>query len=170
MLSRMAAMESLSSCGPQANSQPPPPMAHVPSPIGVISISLFPSLRFSMTTPFSDSRQCTCNRVTSGVWPRQKNRNRREQRRNALGLTDHQVNEARLVLRHPSRTGIKNDFQFRTGGLQPRRKLGPAYRPHIVVKDRQIAVTAGKRLSCLNRAGRSRSLITVHFQDLPQAL
>src|SRR5689334_2668447 len=42
----MAAMESTSSCGPQANAQPLPPMAHAPMPIGVIFRSLLPS-RFS---------------------------------------------------------------------------------------------------------------------------
>ena len=31
----MAAMDSLSSWGPQANSQSPPPMAHAPKPMGV---------------------------------------------------------------------------------------------------------------------------------------
>src|SRR5580704_17799817 len=39
----MAAMDSSSSCGPQAKAHPPPPMAHAPTPIGVNSISLLPS-------------------------------------------------------------------------------------------------------------------------------
>src|SRR6266850_243993 len=38
-------MESASSWGPQANSQPEPPMAHAPKPTGVILMSEFPSLR-----------------------------------------------------------------------------------------------------------------------------
>ena len=37
--SRMAAIESRSSWAPQANSQPPPPIAHAPKPIGVIVYS-----------------------------------------------------------------------------------------------------------------------------------
>src|SRR2546426_6867423 len=41
----MASMESLSFCGPQANSHFPPPIAHEPRPIRVICKSLFPSCR-----------------------------------------------------------------------------------------------------------------------------
>src|SRR6266436_111882 len=41
-------MESASSCGPQANSQPPPPRAQAPKPTGVILISEFPSFRVSI--------------------------------------------------------------------------------------------------------------------------
>src|SRR5438874_1240891 len=39
----MAAMESSSSCGPHANAQPAPPMAHAPTPMGVMFKSLLPS-------------------------------------------------------------------------------------------------------------------------------
>ncbi len=42
---RIAAIDSASSCGPHANSHIPPPIAQAPSPIGVICMSLFPSLR-----------------------------------------------------------------------------------------------------------------------------
>src|ERR1041385_5457767 len=47
----MAAIDSSSSCGPQANCHPPPPMAQAPIPMGVSSRSLFPSrfLRISFT-------------------------------------------------------------------------------------------------------------------------
>src|SRR5437879_8782684 len=41
-------MESASSWGPQANSQPEPPMAHAPNPTGVILMSEFPSVRVSI--------------------------------------------------------------------------------------------------------------------------
>src|SRR5208337_3384378 len=41
----MAAMDSLSSWGPQANSQLPPPMAHAPKPMGDSRRSELPSLR-----------------------------------------------------------------------------------------------------------------------------
>src|SRR5450755_4302689 len=41
----MVAIDSWSSCAPQPLSQPLPPMAQVPSPIGVISISVLPSRR-----------------------------------------------------------------------------------------------------------------------------
>src|SRR5687768_16873398 len=44
----IVAIESLSSCGPQPKSQSPPPIAHAPKPIGVISRSEFPSFRFSI--------------------------------------------------------------------------------------------------------------------------
>src|SRR5882724_5438420 len=44
----MAAMESLSSWAPQANSQPPPPIAHAPKPIGVMFRSEVPSCLVSM--------------------------------------------------------------------------------------------------------------------------
>src|SRR5258706_10628024 len=47
----MAAIESLSSCGPQPNCQPPPPRAQAPKPTGVMWISEFPSLRVCMTSP-----------------------------------------------------------------------------------------------------------------------
>src|ERR1700674_4091425 len=39
----MAVIDSVSSCGPQAKAQPPPPMAHAPIPIGEIIIPLLPS-------------------------------------------------------------------------------------------------------------------------------
>src|SRR5258708_1445943 len=39
----MAAIDSLSSCGPQAPRQPMPPMAHAPKPTGVIEMSESPS-------------------------------------------------------------------------------------------------------------------------------
>src|SRR5262249_15461290 len=39
---RIAAIDSLSSCGPHAKAQPPPPMAHAPMPMGVICKSLLP--------------------------------------------------------------------------------------------------------------------------------
>src|ERR1019366_1363702 len=39
----MAEIDWPSSCGPQANAHPPPPIAHAPTPIGVNSISLLPS-------------------------------------------------------------------------------------------------------------------------------
>src|ERR1044072_184881 len=38
----MAAIDSLSSCAPQAKAQPPPPIAHAPTPMGVNSMSLLP--------------------------------------------------------------------------------------------------------------------------------
>src|ERR1700722_10062508 len=41
--SRMAAIESLSSWPPHANSQPEPPIAHAPKPIGVMYKSEVPS-------------------------------------------------------------------------------------------------------------------------------
>ena len=47
---RTAAMESLSSCGPQPNDHPPPPIAHVPTPTVVISMPLLPSGRFFSIT------------------------------------------------------------------------------------------------------------------------
>src|SRR5579875_971795 len=43
MAARMAAMESLSSCAPQLNCQPAPPMAQAPTPSAVISRSLLPN-------------------------------------------------------------------------------------------------------------------------------
>src|SRR5438067_13736385 len=49
--SRMAAMESLSSWSPQANSQPEPPMAQAPKPIGVMNRSEFPSRFVFMVSP-----------------------------------------------------------------------------------------------------------------------
>src|SRR5262245_43704714 len=45
----MAATESLSSWPPQANSQPEPPIAHAPNPIGVINRSELPNC-FVFTT------------------------------------------------------------------------------------------------------------------------
>ena len=47
----MAATESLSSCAPQANSQPEPPMAQAPKPIGVMNRSEFPSRFVFMVSP-----------------------------------------------------------------------------------------------------------------------
>src|ERR1700686_576450 len=44
----MAAMDSWSSCGPQANAHPPPPIAQAPIPRGVIPRSLLPSFLFCM--------------------------------------------------------------------------------------------------------------------------
>src|SRR5262245_24376199 len=47
----MAVMESRSSWAPQANSQPPPPIAHAPKPIGVMNRSEFPSRFVFMVSP-----------------------------------------------------------------------------------------------------------------------
>src|SRR2546427_3366278 len=50
----IAASESVSSCGPQPNAQPPPPIAHAPKPTVVISSPLEPSGRVGnviRTTP-----------------------------------------------------------------------------------------------------------------------
>src|ERR1700733_6538488 len=47
----MAAMESLSSWLPQPNSQPEPPIAQAPNPIGVINKSELPSRRVSTIAP-----------------------------------------------------------------------------------------------------------------------
>src|SRR5205807_5736171 len=52
----MAAMESLSSWDPQANSQPDPPIAHAPKPIGVINRSEFPSRFVFMFALFSQTK------------------------------------------------------------------------------------------------------------------
>src|SRR6185437_7456326 len=41
----MASMEFLSSCWPQENAQSPPPMAHAPTPMGVICRAELPSCR-----------------------------------------------------------------------------------------------------------------------------
>src|SRR5216683_2374571 len=49
-------MESASSCGPQANSQPEPPMAQAPKPTDVISRLEFPSLRVSIRILSCESR------------------------------------------------------------------------------------------------------------------
>src|SRR5260370_2853070 len=48
----MAAMESASSCGPQANSHPEPPRAQAPKPTGVILRSEFPKFRVSIRIIF----------------------------------------------------------------------------------------------------------------------
>src|SRR5215470_2526046 len=53
----IAPRESLSFCGPHPNVQPPPPIAHAPMPIGVIFISLLPSLRVSISV-FHHPRVC----------------------------------------------------------------------------------------------------------------
>src|SRR5438067_13566295 len=44
----IAAMESLSSCGPQAKAQSPPPMAHAPKPMGERWSSELPSCFLSI--------------------------------------------------------------------------------------------------------------------------
>src|SRR6267142_1636643 len=49
-------MESASSCGPQANSQPEPPIAQAPKPTEMISRSEFPSLRVSIRILSCESR------------------------------------------------------------------------------------------------------------------
>src|SRR5258707_6308722 len=125
-----------------------------------------PKFAFFHDCSFFTFARAPQDEIRASAW--QKSLNGREQRRNARRLMDHQVNEAQLVLGHPRRTGIKNDFQFRAGGLQPRRELGTIDRRHVVVKDRQVEVTAGERLSCLDRAGRSSYFVTIHFKDLPQ--
>src|SRR5215471_12635502 len=48
---KIAATESASSCWPQANSQPEPPMAQAPNPTGVSCKSEFPSLRSFIALP-----------------------------------------------------------------------------------------------------------------------
>src|SRR5690242_14558069 len=51
----MAAMDSSSSCGPQANAQPPPPMAQAPMPMGVMSRSLLPSRFFCISSTIANA-------------------------------------------------------------------------------------------------------------------
>src|SRR5580704_10047004 len=46
----IAAMDSMSSCGPQANSQFPPPIAQAPNPMGVNRRSELPRVRKSLFT------------------------------------------------------------------------------------------------------------------------
>src|SRR5437868_14929688 len=52
----MAAMESLSSWDPQANSQPPPPTAQAPKPIGVMRRSELASFLVCMAVAPSESQ------------------------------------------------------------------------------------------------------------------
>src|SRR4051794_16704410 len=46
----MAAIDSLSSCAPQAKAHPPPPIAHAPTPMGVSSMSLLPRRFFCISS------------------------------------------------------------------------------------------------------------------------
>src|SRR5262249_9673169 len=61
--SRMAATESLSSWAPQANSQPAPPIAQAPKPIGVMDRSEFPSRFVFMVSPSLSRREVSSNGV-----------------------------------------------------------------------------------------------------------
>src|SRR5437016_1358967 len=64
----MAAMESASSCLPQAKSQPEPPMVQAPKPTGVILRFELPSLRVCIDPPeiladhppFPSAWRCSC--------------------------------------------------------------------------------------------------------------
>src|SRR6266849_4023032 len=62
----MAAMESASSCGPQANSQPPPPRAQAPKPTRVIWMSEFPNFRVSIRNLFL--RRAIGERSSQRIW------------------------------------------------------------------------------------------------------
>src|SRR5438105_12580185 len=53
----MAAMDSLSSCDPQANCQPEPPMAQAPQPTRVMCRSELPSLRICISVSFQSSER-----------------------------------------------------------------------------------------------------------------
>src|SRR5580700_11168869 len=48
----MADIDSVSSCGPQAKAQPPPPMAHAPMPMGVRYMSLLPNCLVCMSVSY----------------------------------------------------------------------------------------------------------------------
>src|SRR4051812_23472740 len=50
----MAEIDSSSSCGPQANAHPPPPIAHAPTPMGVNSKSLLPSRFFCISSTITE--------------------------------------------------------------------------------------------------------------------
>src|SRR5262249_54752354 len=60
----MAAIDWLSSCGPQANVQPPPPIAQAPKPIRAISRSEFPSFLLSM---FESDRDHDLSNMRTGL-------------------------------------------------------------------------------------------------------
>src|SRR5580704_12337357 len=65
---RIAAIESLSSCGPQENCQSPPPMAQEPNPMGVSSMSELPS--FFLSIPYFATRPNRCEyRERFARWP-----------------------------------------------------------------------------------------------------
>src|SRR4051794_26585953 len=50
----MAAIDSSSSWGPQAKAQPPPPIAHAPTPMAVRSMSLLPRRFFSISSTITN--------------------------------------------------------------------------------------------------------------------
>src|SRR5262249_8668819 len=66
---RIAAVDSLSSCGPHAKAQSPPPIAHAPTPIAVMRMSLLPSCLVVMSLPSiadrAGSRSCLWGRMPS---------------------------------------------------------------------------------------------------------
>src|SRR2546427_9855339 len=62
----IAARESMSSWPPQANPQPPPPIAQAPKPIGVMNRSEFPScLVFMVVISFSLRKHVICSRLSA---------------------------------------------------------------------------------------------------------
>src|SRR5207237_1989130 len=66
---RIAASESASSCGPQPNAQPPPPVAHAPKPTVVMSSPLVPSGRVGnvIRTTLRDLRSRNQQHLSRGL-------------------------------------------------------------------------------------------------------
>src|SRR5207244_9547725 len=56
----MAASDAVSSCGPQPNDQPPPPIAQAPKPTVVISSPLVPSGRLGKVVVVIESKPPVC--------------------------------------------------------------------------------------------------------------
>ena len=116
----MAAIDSSSSCGPQANAQPPPPIAHAPTPIGVNSISLLPKpfllhlFYNNRRWPIPQDRAPWSSVPDRMDWPRPScwrapacavtvhEGAQTHRRRRALGRTDAARFRARCLLRGPS--------------------------------------------------------------------
>ncbi len=74
----MAAIESASSWAPQANDQPPPPMAQAPKPTAVIRIPVVPSCRVGsnactemdfLPTQYSCAARLYRPRLRAVLWP-----------------------------------------------------------------------------------------------------
>src|SRR5262245_42806132 len=65
----MAAIDSSSSCGPQAKAQPLPPIAHAPMPMGVSSMSLLPRRFFCISSTITKLPESAKRAVVIGSGP-----------------------------------------------------------------------------------------------------
>src|SRR5712691_5446303 len=125
----IAASESVSSCGPQPNAQPPPPIAHAPKPTVVISSPLEPSGRVGrvIRTAPGDWRSRSQQHLPRGLASFQQAVRLRRLRERELALDAHRqlsaLDPAQQLAGPPEQLGARRDVVRQRGPGEEQRAL-----------------------------------------------